>query len=113
MITIIHPADITTPGRPMSATVMRTVDVAARWRCSERHVRALISTGQLPAFRLGGKLLRVPIAAIEAFEQCQTIQGSFGTKANSRSCGTTSAAVIALRLARSIEPKPTVGSLSS
>ena len=37
----------------MSATVMRTIDLARRWRCSERHVRGLISTGQLPAFRLG------------------------------------------------------------
>ena len=55
-------------------SVMRTVDLARRWQCSERHVRNLIShRSSCHAFRLGGKLLRVPIAAVERFEQCQNI----------------------------------------
>jgi excisionase family DNA binding protein len=43
--------------------------LAARWLCSERHVRNLIRDGQLPFFRLGGKLLRIPAAAVEEFER--------------------------------------------
>jgi excisionase family DNA binding protein len=43
--------------------------VAERWQCSERHVRNLISAGQLRAFRLGGKLLRITSDAVEEFQQ--------------------------------------------
>lgn len=44
-------------------------DLAARWQCSERHVRNLIASGELPAFRLGGKLLRIRMEDVEAFER--------------------------------------------
>lgn len=44
--------------------------VADLWHCSERHVRNLIASGELPSFRLGGKLLRVRGEDVEAFE-CQ------------------------------------------
>ena len=37
-------------------------------------MRNLISTGALPAFKLGGKLLRVSLAAVERFEQCQNVR---------------------------------------
>lgn len=39
--------------------VMTPGMVAELWHCSERHVRNLIATGDLPSFRLGGKLLRI------------------------------------------------------
>ncbi|WP_418936458.1 helix-turn-helix domain-containing protein [Neorhizobium galegae] len=42
--------------------------LAERWLCSERHVRNLIEGGHLPAFRLGGKLLRIRGEDVEAFE---------------------------------------------
>ncbi|MEJ5081037.1 helix-turn-helix domain-containing protein [Ochrobactrum sp. MYb379] len=42
--------------------------LAKRWECSEKHVRNLIKTGQLNAFRLGGKLYRIKQSAVEAFE---------------------------------------------
>jgi excisionase family DNA binding protein len=44
--------------------------LAERWGCSARHVRDLIAEGQLEAFRLGDKLLRIKPEAVEAFE-CQ------------------------------------------
>jgi hypothetical protein len=37
-----------------------------RWQCSERHVRNLIATGDLPAFRLGGKAERLEIETMAA-----------------------------------------------
>lgn len=42
--------------------------VAEMWQCSERHVRNMISRGELPAFRLAGKLLRIRKEDVEAFE---------------------------------------------
>ncbi|WP_336067101.1 helix-turn-helix domain-containing protein [Nitratireductor rhodophyticola] len=42
--------------------------LAERWECSERHVRKLIDKGDLPAFRLGGKLLRIRREIVESYE---------------------------------------------
>ncbi|MBO1025650.1 helix-turn-helix domain-containing protein [Ochrobactrum sp. SD129] len=47
--------------------------LAKRWECSEKHVRNLIKTGQLDAFRLGGKLYRIKQSAVEAFEAEATV----------------------------------------
>jgi excisionase family DNA binding protein len=47
--------------------------LAAEWGCSERHVRNLINRGELRAFRLGGKLLRIPAEAAREVEQCSAI----------------------------------------
>lgn len=43
-------------------------ELADRWQCSERHVRNLINRGELRAFRLGGKLVRVRHEDVERFE---------------------------------------------
>ena len=53
-------------------TVYTPAALAREWACSERHIRNLVATGQLRAFRLGGKLLRIPSDAAEEFMQCQT-----------------------------------------
>ena len=47
-------------------------EVAKRWKCSAAHVRNLITNGELEAFRLGGKLLRIKASAIEDYERCQS-----------------------------------------
>ena len=47
--------------------------LAERWDCSERHIRNMIERGEIPSFRLGGKLLRVKMEDVERFE-CQTNQ---------------------------------------
>ena len=49
-------------------------DVAARWKCSPSHVRKLISTGELRAWRLGGKLLRIRPEDVENFEQRNAVE---------------------------------------
>ncbi|MBE0563982.1 MAG: helix-turn-helix domain-containing protein [Ochrobactrum anthropi] len=42
--------------------------LAKRWECSEKHVRHLIKSGELKAFRLGGKLYRIKQSEVETFE---------------------------------------------
>ena len=55
--------------------VMTPGMVADLWFCSERHVRNLIASGELPSFRAGGKLIRVFGADVEAYE-CRNNGGS-------------------------------------
>jgi len=43
--------------------------LAKVWECSERHVRNLIAANELRSFRLGEKLLRIPVDAVEEFER--------------------------------------------
>ena len=57
--------------------------VADLWGCSANHVRALIKRGELRAFRLGARLLRVPAAAVEEYEQCQAIASGGSTDGSS------------------------------
>ena len=42
--------------------------LAYRWGCSSNHVRNLIKRGDLEAFKLQGKLLRIAVAVVVAFE---------------------------------------------
>lgn len=50
--------------RPLTPTML-----AERWHCSERHVRNQIAAGKLRAFRVGGRLLRISIDAVEEYEK--------------------------------------------
>lgn len=62
--------------------------LSERWECSERHVRNVIKQGRLRYFRLGEKLIRIPLEAVEEYEQCQN-SGLSPTEASSRSSGGT------------------------
>ncbi|KAB7782893.1 helix-turn-helix domain-containing protein [Methylorubrum populi] len=42
--------------------------LAKRWRCSANHVRNMIKRGDLPAFRSGGRLLRIRADDVIAHE---------------------------------------------
>ncbi|MER2250872.1 helix-turn-helix domain-containing protein [Methylorubrum podarium] len=42
--------------------------LAKRWRCSANHVRNMIKRGNLPAFRSGGRLLRIRTADVITHE---------------------------------------------
>lgn len=55
----------------MTAPVYTPATLADHWQCSERHIRNLIASGELPSFRLGGKLLRIKGEEVEKFE-CQS-----------------------------------------
>jgi excisionase family DNA binding protein len=50
--------------------------LADRWSCSERHVRNLIETGELQAFRLGEKLLRISEEAVREFERAKAVSAN-------------------------------------
>ncbi len=54
--------------------VFTPATLARRWECSERHVRNLINSGDLPAWRLGGKLLRITVEAVQAFEATPAVE---------------------------------------
>ncbi|PDT23887.1 helix-turn-helix domain-containing protein [Rhizobium hidalgonense] len=43
--------------------------LAERWLCSERHVRNMLQRGDIPYFRLGGKLIRIKFRDVEEFEK--------------------------------------------
>lgn len=46
--------------------------LAERWQCSERHIRNLVAAGDLRAFKLGGRLIRISFDAIEEYEARNT-----------------------------------------
>lgn len=50
------------------AKVLTPAMLAERWQCSERHIRNLVDRGEIPSFRLGGKLIRIKVTDIEDFE---------------------------------------------
>ena len=97
-------------GRPYSPETL-----AERWGCTPSHVRKMVRRGDLRAFRLGGKLLRIPaveVERIEAMDPCedeteaQESHGSPNSEAATPSSGTTiEANGIAARLAR-LTPAP-------
>ena len=55
----------------MSARPYTCEEVADLWGCSDNHVRNLIKRGELKAFRIGRRLIRIPADAVEDYVQCQ------------------------------------------
>ncbi len=53
--------------------VFTPLTLAKRWECSPKHVRNLINKGQLPSFKLGGKLFRIRTADVLAYEDAQRV----------------------------------------
>lgn len=47
------------PEELQPVAVYSPATLARHWDCSERHIRNMIATGELPSFRAGGKLLRI------------------------------------------------------
>jgi excisionase family DNA binding protein len=87
-------------------SVLTPEDVAERWKCSPSHVRRLIANGKLGHFRLGGKLLRIPESAVEAFECPPTSSNDSAADGLSPHTSTENAsrAVSFLRLAQAKRP---------
>lgn len=54
-------------------SVLRPNEVAERWCCSSKVVYRLIQEGKLPAYRFGGRLLRLKIEDVEAYEACNRV----------------------------------------
>jgi excisionase family DNA binding protein len=61
----VEPAE----GRPSGAKVYTPRTLAKRWECSQATIYNMIERGDLAAFKVGGKLLRIKAEDAEAFEQ--------------------------------------------
>ena len=90
-------------GRELPFRPFTPETLAQRWGCSSKHVRNMVKRGELQAFRLGGKLLRISAEEVGRYE-CQAIDLP-DTGENTLSSGTaTMGADIAARLARMTPP---------
>ncbi len=96
-----------TQGEGEPARALRPCDVARMWQCSERHVRGLIAKGDLRHFRVGDKLVRIPVEAVTEYEQCRLNTAYANTEGSSPSSGKTSPAGTELALARKAGRRPT------
>ncbi len=56
-------------------TIYTPETLAQRWGCSSNNAPNLIKRGELSAFRLGARLPRVGLAAVEAYERSQKTGG--------------------------------------
>lgn len=66
------------------ARIFTPASLARQWDCSERHVRNLVAAGELRAFKLGNKLLRIRGEDVEDFV-CRQITASAGSTVASAS----------------------------
>ena len=82
--------------------VYSVASLAEHWGCGTDTVYALIRSGDLPAFKVGGKLLRIRGAEVERYE-CRTNTPSNDTAACSPSSGTKREDATDIRLERLIE----------
>lgn len=90
----------------MSARAAYSVSsLAERWDCTPDVIYRLVRTGQLQAFRLGGKLLRVRVQEVERFES-QTTASSPIEDASLSPTATASEVAFESRLARMTEGLP-------
>ena len=53
-------------GNPHQAYSTRML--AERWGCSDQHIRDLIASGKLEAFRVGAKIIRIRASVVKAHE---------------------------------------------
>jgi excisionase family DNA binding protein len=68
--------------------------LAREWLCSERHIRNLVAAGQLRAFRLGGKLLRIPLESVQEFIACQNTASDGSTDGSASPGGETESGTV-------------------
>ena len=88
----------------MGSSVYSVATLAQHWGCGTDTVYSLIRGGELRAFKLGGKLLRIRADEVERFE-CQTTACN-DTEATLPSSGTRADDATDIRLERLIERRP-------
>lgn len=86
----------------MGASVYSVATLAEHWGCGTDTVYALIHSGDLRAFKLGGKLLRIRADEVERFE-CRPITPSNDTGDSSPSYSMREIDATDIRLERLIE----------
>ena len=85
--------------------VFSVTSLAHYWECGPDTVYALIHSGELQAFRLGGKLLRIRGDEVDRYE-CRMTTPSKDTEISLRSSGTPMVDATDIRLERLIERRP-------
>lgn len=65
-----HGGDRAQPSAP--AALLSVADITKRWSCGETTVRGLIKAGKLLKVVIGEEGVRVPLAAVEAYEKRNT-----------------------------------------
>lgn len=75
--------------------------LAERWGCSDEHIRKMVKSGQLQAFALGGKLIRISAEEVDRWEKGRN---SFGTGESLPSASSRADIDSAVRLARLTSP---------
>jgi len=80
-----------------------TATLSERWDCSEQHIRDLVNTGKLAAFRVG-RMMRIQAKVVREFE-CQTSKPS-STVENGTPFGMRTAELSAARSAPMIVMRP-------
>jgi len=83
-------------------SVYSVSSLAEHWGCGTDTIYSLIKSGDLPAFKLGGRLLRVRGDEVEKFE-CRTTTACNDTEESSLSSGTKTDDATDIRLERLIE----------
>lgn len=62
----------------MTGQVLKPIELAERWQCSADHVRDLIHSCRLPAFKIGGghkrPRYRITLAAVLAYEAGEQLE---------------------------------------
>lgn len=89
-----------------AGTVHTVATLASHWGCGTDTVYALIHSGQLRAFRLGGKLLRIRAEEVERFECQDQATPSSASEAPMPSSGGSRMDDADMRLERLIERRP-------
>lgn len=79
--------------------IYSVASLAKHWGCGTDTVYSLIHSGDLKAFKLGGKLFRIRADEVERYE-CQTNTPSNDTEASSPSSSTKVDDATAIRLER-------------
>lgn len=88
----------------MNVRVYSVASLAEHWDCGTDTVYALVRSGELPAFKLGGKLLRIRADEVERYE-CRTTPSN-DTAESSPSSGQRADDATDIRLERLIERRP-------
>jgi len=85
-----------------AAAVYSVASLAEHWGCGPDTVYSLIHSGNLKAFKLGGRLYRIRADEVERYE-CNPITPCNDTEISSPSCGTRADDATDIRLERLIE----------
>lgn len=89
----------------MTQAVFDVPSLAQHWGCGTDTIYALVRSGELQHFKLGGKLIRIRADAVEKYE-CRNNTQSSGSETVSPSSGGKTVNADDIRLERLIQRQP-------